>query len=91
MTIGLKVTNPDKARNRGVYIWVQGPTGLVTFLLNNPSVTLSPDLNFNNPNWKTSSIPALTWGEYTLHAVIFNHGNNMVVSHSEAKFTISNY
>ncbi len=82
MEVGLTLTNPHDAIRVGVYIWVDSPDGTRYWVERKPSVNLPQGFEFNDPVWKTNTLPALPVGEYHWHAVILDPSTRYVLNES---------
>jgi hypothetical protein len=82
MEIGLSVTNPHDALQVGIYIWASSPSGSKYWVVSKPSVNLPQDINFNDPLWKTYTLPGLQAGEYTWNAVLIDPSTKYVLNES---------
>ena len=70
MHIGLKVTNPGDAQAVNARIGVEKPDGSTVLFVNQPSVTLPAGLDYSNPDFKVFTLPSISAGAYTWHAIL---------------------
>jgi len=86
MKLGLHVINLEHAIKGCVVIWIQFPNGTTRTISHVHSKLLQAGLDYNNPSYKTFTLPSLTPGIYKWHAAILEPTLHAIILEDTAQW-----
>ncbi|MHC4942784.1 MAG: FG-GAP-like repeat-containing protein [Planctomycetota bacterium] len=87
MIVGLDITNPGDAVQVGIYVWLEGPGGSMTWIVIVPSILLPAGYSYSDEQWLTVTLPPLPRGEYSLKAAFLKVPEMDLISLDSATWT----
>ncbi|MFQ5621532.1 MAG: nitrous oxide reductase family maturation protein NosD [Candidatus Nanoarchaeia archaeon] len=89
MQLGLHVINLEDPLKVCVKIWVELPGGSIYEVFHVHDVTLPAGVDYNNPSFRTFTLPNITPGIYAWHATLLNPATHETIVEDTAKWQFS--
>jgi len=89
MEVGLNLTNPQDAINIGIYVWVDLPSGGKYWVVRKPWANLPKGFDYSNSAWKSYTLPSISPGDYSWHAIVIDPSTKYVLNESIAPWTFT--
>ena len=89
MHLGLHITNLGETIRSCVAIWLELPDGSIHVIIHAHNKELQNGLNYNNPSFKSFTLPSITPGTYKWHAALLNPSTHTRIIEDAEEWTFN--